>query len=241
MRYAILSDIHSNLEAFEAVINACKGDGIRRYFCLGDILGYGASPNECLSLFKELKMISVAGNHDWAVAGRLEPDDLNDEAKEVVAWTKKNILPEWIEALKNFPLTYKNEDMILVHSTLNYPEKFFYMSDPQQSHDTFYLMDRKVCFVGHTHIPQNFFRKNNIVSLSKSLVFHFEDDASYIVNVGSVGQPRDGNPWASYGVFDPDLKRIEIKRVPYDVKKSQQKIIASGLPEFLANRLSIGQ
>ncbi len=241
MRYGILADIHGNLEAFNAVIEACRNYGVRQFFCLGDIVGYGANPKECIALVRENKMTTVAGNHDWAACGRLDREYFNPTAKEAIIWTAEHLTNEEKSYLYNLELTFTHKEFILVHGTLNQPEEFHYLTDIDESMDTFYLMDRGVCFVGHTHVPQIFVKDKDNVDFCPLDYVEVEGDGKYIVNVGSVGQPRDGNPMAAYGIYDPDLKRIEIKRVPYDVKAAQKKILEASLPEMLASRLTIGQ
>lgn len=241
MRYGIISDIHSNLEALEAVLNACREDGARSILCLGDIVGYGANPKECIRIVQNLNAPCIAGNHDWAVTGQLDTSDFNDAAKEAVHWTRGKLDSQEMEYLKRLDLVYKNDDFILVHGSLHRPEEFIYLIDSTQAPDTFYLMDRKVCFIGHTHVPLTFIELGNTVQFNQSARIEFKEDQKYIVNVGSVGQPRDGNPLASYGIYDPDLRRVEIKRVSYDIEAAQGKIFEARLPEMLARRLMVGQ
>jgi predicted phosphodiesterase len=241
MRYAVLSDIHGNLEALRAVVAAGREEGARVFLCLGDIVGYGANPNECIDVVEEEKMICLAGNHDWAVLGKLDTTYFNTAAKAAVEWTQRILTEHSKEFLNQLQLTFKNEDVMAVHGTLNQPQEFIYMFDLSQSLDTFYLMDRPICFVGHTHVPRTFVRVGDKIGLLNEHEFTFEEGVKYIVNVGSVGQPRDGQPEAAYCMYDPDLNRVNIKRVPYDIKTAQEKIFHAGLPEILAQRLAVGQ
>jgi len=241
MRYAIFSDVHSNLEALQAVLAACRAEGARKLFCAGDIVGYGANPKECIDLLRELNITCVAGNHDWAVCGRMDYGNFRDEGKKAIDWTKKVLSTQYIEFLNKLDLTFKTDEFVMVHATLNKPNLFQYLLDMNQSQDTFYLMDRTVCFVGHTHRPQIFAKQNDSVSLAQGLKIEINFQFKYIVNAGSVGQPRDGNPQACLCIFDPDLNRIEVKRVTYDIAGAQKKILEAGLPEMLARRLSVGQ
>jgi len=241
MRYGIISDIHGNLEAFLAVLEDCEKNGVRQHYCIGDIVGYGSNPEECISLIQENNSPCVAGNHDWAVSGKIEITNFNPVAKEAVSWTEKVLMKEHSDYLSNLELVFKHQDFIMVHGTLNQPEEFHYLTDIREAADTFYLMDRSICFIGHTHVPQIYHLENENVSYVKTDYAEINKQSRYIVNIGSVGQPRDGNPDASYCIYDPDLERIEIKRVPYDVKTAQKKIIEAGLPDFLAQRLALGQ
>ena len=242
MRYAILGDVHANFEALSAVIEQCKNEGARRFFCVGDIVGYGANPSETILKFSEAGIVSVAGNHDWAVTGKMSTENFKEAASRAVLWTQKKVKPKDIEYLNTLELIFKNDDFLMVHGTLNHPHQFNYLMDIEKAADTFYLMDRKVCFVGHTHVPRIFVRHGERSLLTDTYKpLELRDGFKYIVNVGSVGQPRDGNPEACYCIYDPDLERIEIKRVAYNIHAAQTKIIQSGLPESLGSRLAIGQ
>ena len=241
MRYGILGDIHSNLEALQAVVIACQEQNVKTFLCVGDIVGYGADPIRCIETIQELKADAVAGNHDWAVAGKFEPTDFNSMGQAAVMWTRDVLSNEQRHFLNNLPLIYKNEDLILVHGTLNKADQFIYLEDIGQALDTFYLMDNNVCFVGHTHVPQIFVKQDEKVYYAHSLQIETNYQNKYIINVGSVGQPRDLNPMAAYCIYDTETKIIEIKRIRYDVELAQRKILEAGLPEFLAYRLKVGQ
>ena len=240
MRYGILSDIHSNLEALRAVLDLCNEEGIEDFLCLGDIVGYGANPKECLHIVRGLKMVYVAGNHDWAVSGRLNPMYFNPVAKEAVYWTQKQLSSEEIDFLKRLQLVFKNDDFILTHGTLSEPERFYYMMYLSQVIETFRLMDRNLCFIGHSHAPQIIIQQGEEGRPSDTLKIKVKPGYKYIINAGSVGQPRDGNPMAAYCIYDTDSRVIEIKRTPYDIKSAREKILKAGLPVSLAERLAVG-
>ncbi|HLF17327.1 MAG TPA: metallophosphoesterase family protein [Candidatus Omnitrophota bacterium] len=241
MRYGIFSDIHGNLEALSAVLKACREEGVRHYFCAGDIVGYGANPRECIEEMKRIKAKVVAGNHDWAVAGKEDTRDFNPMAQEAVSWTKKNLSDNEIKFLGALPLVHHHSDFIMVHGSLNAPERFIYVTDINLAMDTFYLMDKNLCFIGHTHVPGIMVHRGGKTNYANSLKIEVDPRNKYLINVGSVGQPRDGNPQATYCIYDPDLKTVEIKRVAYDITSAQNRIMEAGLPELLAHRLSIGQ
>ncbi len=241
MRYAILSDIHGNWEALDAVVAACHRLGARRFLCVGDTVGYGANPRECLEAHKALGMASVAGNHDWAVGGRLDASYFNEYGKAGVAWCRNHLPLEYFQYLNALELVFRNDDLILVHGSLNHPERFAYLRDISEAADTFYLMDRPVCFIGHTHVPQIFVQRQGRVFYAPGTDIELEPDGKYIVNVGSVGQPRDGNPMAAYAIYDTETRMISLKRTPYDIAMAQHRILQAGLPEFLARRLTVGQ
>ena len=241
MRYGIFSDIHGNLQAAEAVISAFKQEHISGYFCVGDIIGYGANPRECIRAVKDLKVVCIAGNHDWAVLGKTDITYFNSAAAEAVVWTQNQLSEEDFTFLKGLELTFKNEYFILVHGTLRDPEHFNYLFEQKQALEIFRLMDRPVCFVAHTHVPGVFLQTSTNIVYSSAVDIQIQKEYRYIVNVGSVGQPRDGNPMASYCIYDTQAKTICVKRIPYDVKEAQKRILDAGLPPFLASRLASGR
>jgi len=241
MRYGIISDIHSNLEALEAVVSALRRLHVQRVLCLGDIMGYGASPKQCLSLLKQIKAVSVAGNHDWAVSGKLNASYFPSDGKEAIAHNRNHLVLDDFEYLNGLDLVYKNQSLIMVHGTLHQPELFSYLDTSAKADETSNLMDRNICFVGHTHVPQVYVKQEGLIFPSEIPEFELKPNCSYIVNVGSVGQPRDENPKASFCIYDTDLRMIEIKRIKYDVELSQKKILEAGLPTFLAQRISYGK
>jgi len=240
MRYGILSDIHGNLEALQAVLTACQKNMIEQFLHAGDIVGYGANPKECLEIVRKLGIPTVAGNHDWAVSGQLDPMFFNPMAKEAVYWTQKQLSAEEIDFLSHLELVYRNDDLILTHGTLSEPQRFHYMKYFSQADETFDLMDRDLCFIGHTHSPQIIMKQSGKSLPSETLNIQIKEGCQYIINAGSVGQPRDGEPMAAYCLYDTELRSIEIKRVVYDIKLAQKKILDAGLPASLAYRLSVG-
>lgn len=238
MRYAIFSDVHANLEAFQAVLSAYQKENIDYYFCLGDIVGYGTDYSECIRLIKELKAVSIAGNHEWGVCGKLPLESFTPLAKEAVVWTSKRLNPGELVFLGSLPLVYSLEDFVLVHSSLETPEEFYYLNNYDEAYNTFNLLKKSACFIGHTHKPGIFVEENSLLSFRKAGTLQFEENKRYIINVGSVGQSRDGDWRASFAVYDSSSKIVEIKRIGYDVETAQKKILASGLSEELALRLS---
>ena len=241
MRYGIFSDVHSNLEAFESVIKAMEGDKVDAYICAGDIVGYGADPSHCIRLTKKLTRNVVCGNHDWASAGRFGISYFNDCAKKAIYWTAQILDEDEKAYLKNLKLIYEEEDFLVVHGSLDKPEEFHYIMDSRDASRTFDAMRKKICFIGHSHRPVTFTKYGEGIRCTKPEKIELDKNASYIVNVGSVGQPRDRDPRACYVVYDADRKSIEIKRVSYDIKKAQSKILKAALPSFLAERLDAGR
>ena len=240
MRYAIISDIHSNWEALTAVRKECQKLKMTTLLCVGDIVGYGANPKECLEFIQKNKIASVAGNHDWAVCGRLDYSHFTPDGKAAIEWSRPRLSFEEITYLAGLPLVFRNNDFMLVHASLQDPEHFHYMFEIEDVIEAFSLMDRAVCFTGHTHIPGIFIESLGRVYRAPGAEAEIQPNCKYMVNVGSVGQPRDGNPLASYGIFDTGTQMIEIKRVPYDIPTAQKKIIEAGLPHALADRLAKG-
>lgn len=241
MRYGLFADIHGNFEAFCAVLDALSGEKIDEYLCIGDIIGYGANPRECLEKVKAVSPRYVAGNHEYAAAGLLSLDCLNDYAKAAVLWTKNILTDKDINFLKSPGLVFKSNDLVMAHSSLDNPDYFSYLFNPYDSRETFNLLDRVVCFVAHTHRPKIFIKRDVIVSLAYGYETVINPEYKYVVNIGSVGQPRDADNRASYCVYDTKDMSIRIKRVPYDIKTAQKKILDAGLPKFLADRLETGK
>ncbi|MDD4898989.1 MAG: metallophosphoesterase family protein [Candidatus Omnitrophica bacterium] len=242
MRYGIFSDIHSNLEALDAVIQAYQKESIDKYLCIGDVVGYAANPNECVERIKELAEVTVAGNHDWASVGLFSLDFFNPEAAQAILWTEKNISHSASTFLRSLKLLYEEEDFILVHGSLNDPGDFNYMNDEYIAQRTLALMNKEICFVGHTHFPGTFIQEENQnLRYSKESLIGIKRGNKYIINVGSVGQPRDANPTPSYGIFDSEKKTFELKRVPYDSKETRKKIYQEDLPLFFGERLLKGR
>jgi len=240
MRYGIISDIHGNLEALEGALSALSHEKIDRFMCVGDIVGYGANPRECIEKAKALGAIMVRGNHDAACTGATDIRDFNEAAREAVIWTRNNLDKKDIAFLESLELLYKDDKFTLVHGTLEEPGEFHYMLDKNSAQKTFALLDTQICFVGHSHIPGIFSYKNNTITYSHKEKMTLSKDERLIINVGSIGQPRDGNPKLCYSVYDTKKNRVELKRLPYNVRKAQDKILKAGLPSFLAYRLSEG-
>ena len=241
MRYGIFSDIHGNLQAFTAVMAQLGQENIDAFLCVGDVVGYGANPQECIELLLSLKAPGVAGNHDWGVVGKTDIAYFNPAAQKAVHWTREHILIQGADYLKELKLIYQNDDLELVHGLLPHPELFGYLTKIDQAIEMFPFLENTICFVGHTHVPKIFVQQGDKVYESASLEIDIENVHKYIINVGSAGQPRDGNPLAAYCVYDTERKTVSIKRVPYNIKEAQKRILAAGLPVFLANRLAWGQ
>ncbi len=241
MRYGIISDIHSNLEALDAVLKALEDERVGSCICGGDIVGYGADPNECCRLTASRAANAVAGNHDLACVGLFPPEYFNPIARDAILWTRDVLDPLCQESLKTTDLIFRNQDLTFVHGSLARPQDFDYLIMAAHARETFDLMETQVCFVGHTHIP-GFFAEDSSgkIVYSQSPSLKLEPGCRYIVNVGSVGQPRDSNPLAAFCIFDTSRMEISIRRIKYDIAAARRKIIKAGLPEFLGDRLLSG-
>jgi len=240
MRYGIISDIHGNLEALEAALDALSGEKLDKYLCVGDIVGYGANPRECIKRTQALRAVCVCGNHDKASSGGLDPARFNESARRSVMWTRRALGEHHKEFLRGLDPVYEDANLVLAHGTLQEPEKFYYMLDSLDARGTFKRLKKKVCFVGHTHVPGIFLLKGRRIDYSSRRRTLLSAGEKAIVNVGSVGQPRDGDPRACYSVYDSENGSVSLKRLSYDIHKAQRKILDAGLPSFLAQRLKMG-
>jgi len=242
MRYALISDIHSNLEALQAVLKELSGENIDRYLCVGDVVGYGADPKECIKLLRSLSCeVVIAGNHDWAAVELTDTSSFNEAARAAIMWTKGVLGKGENEFLRSLSLTYGAHDMTLVHGTLDAPEEFQYVLSPYEAYATIKLQQTTLCVVGHSHVAEIYSSDGKTVEHTTRPMLKIDHAKKYVINVGSVGQPRDGNPKASYAVYDDAQKTIDIKRVEYDIEKAKDKILKAGLPRWLADRLSEGR
>lgn len=241
MRYAILGDIHGNLEALESVLAVIEKNGPTQYLCCGDIVGYGADPQTCLERIRCLGAVTVAGNHDWAAGGRGDAEAFNPWARAAIAWTRTQLTDSQKAFLRDLPLVQKRDAVTIVHGSLHEPEKFHYLGSLLEANLTFQRMTGPICFVAHNHVPAIIVsREGQKASYFSGYSVQCERNSRYIINVGSVGQPRDGCRDAACCLYDPDEGRMEICRVPYDVKTAQEKILKAGLPSPLAIRLGLG-
>jgi predicted phosphodiesterase len=240
MRYAVIADIHANLEAFQVVLADAKAMNCTHYACLGDVVGYNANPKECLDIVREMGMPCVKGNHDEYCSSENDLEGFNPHAAEAINWTRDQLTPDdrkWLRELRYIRLV---ASFSIVHATLDGPQRWGYVFDKLAAAASFTYQNTSVCFFGHTHVPVAFIR-DAVVRGGTYSKFKVEPGKKYFVNVGSVGQPRDGNPKAAYVVYDLDEGSIELRRLDYDMPTTQQKILAAGLPARLAERLAQGK
>jgi len=243
MRYLIISDIHSNLAAFEAVL--ADAGPFDKVWCLGDMVGYGPDPNECVERLRGLPHICVVGNHDWATLGKLDTEDFNPDAQRACLWTRKQLSPSNLEYLETLPETIVEEGFTLVHGSPRHPI-WEYILTPSIAKANFEYFDTRFCFVGHTHIPVIYrYHPENPGKACDTLIPSLNDplilgEDRLIINPGGVGQPRDGDPRASYAVLDSDELTLEYRRTPYPIEVTQARMMEKGLPVRLIIRLGYG-
>jgi diadenosine tetraphosphatase ApaH/serine/threonine PP2A family protein phosphatase len=241
LKWAILSDIHGNLEAFKAVLNFLLKEDILKLAFLGDAVGYGANPNECVDIIKDRADVFIAGNHDYAVTGLTDVSSFNSVARTAIEWTKEQLTYKNRSFLSGLSLIDIKDDFTFVHSTPCNPQNWDYLFSLSDVIKGFNFYHNRICFIGHSHIPAVFIKDNEgRVYPSGSLTVHLREGFRYIINVGSIGQPRDGISEAAFGICDTKESVFTLKRVPYDIATAQKKIIEAGLPEYLAKRIAIG-
>ena len=243
MRYAILGDIHANLEALLAVVDRIRDESVSRVLCVGDVVGYGAAPADCIDVLRSLDASVVLGNHDAAVAERLDPSDFNLPARRAVEWTKCALEPTDKRWLGELPLLAEEDDFALAHGTYSAPERFDYVTRPRDAQASLESMRTRVCFIGHTHVPVTMVRTaegSRRTRVQSSDTIDLRGSHRALVNVGSVGQPRDGDPRAAFALYDPAEEQVRILRVAYDVERAASRIRSAGLPSVLAERLFSG-
>lgn len=243
MKYAILGDIHSNLCALQAVLAAIEGEGVDRIVSVGDVVGYGAAPREAIQLLRELGVTVVKGNHDAACVGEIDPAYFNPYARAAVDWTVTRLDRNELDWLAALPLVAEFEHCLVAHGTLAQPERFDYIQCVADAEPSLEELTRPVCFVGHTHVPVSIMRlveDPTRTCYTMDPVLDLAEVRGVIVNVGSVGQPRDEDSRAAYGLLDTDEGSVTIRRVEYDIEREAERIRAAGLPGMLAERLFLG-
>jgi len=243
LRYAILSDIHGNIEAFHAVLKDLRKEGLQRIIYLGDIVGYGANPRECIDLLREKTDAIVAGNHDWGTAGKTDINSFNAAAQRVIKWTMSQLSPEHKDFLSKLPLIKTEDFFLYTHSSPIKPQEWRYIfSVCEALRNIKSLIRKEGCFIGHSHIPAAFMleRSGKIFADTRLTKISIAKTSRFLINAGSVGQPRDGDRRASYGVFDSEERIFVLHRVRYDIANAKQKILSAGLPPILAERIGEG-
>lgn len=247
MRYLILSDIHANLTALDAALAAAKNRW-HKAACLGDLVGYGPEPNEVIERVRSIGAVTIRGNHDKAVSGLVDAEDFNPLARSVTLWTREKLLPANLEYLANLPHGPITMDgLSIIHGSVHDEDE--YVFGPTQALEGLLDSPSPVTFFGHTHIQGGFTLRDDQVSVqylkpAENNLFTtmaIENGTSYLLNPGSIGQPRDGDPRAAFAIADLENQSVEFWRVPYDIEAVQNRMTQAGLPEPLVLRLSYGR
>jgi diadenosine tetraphosphatase ApaH/serine/threonine PP2A family protein phosphatase len=241
MLHAIVSDIHGNLEALDVVLADIERHKPASIVCLGDFVGYGASPNECIERLRPIIEHAVAGNHDLAACGRLKLSYFNSNAAVAARWTETALTPENRSYLQELPYSVQWLDALLVHASPAQPEDWHYVLSPIEAEEEMAAYTQSLCFIGHSHYPGAFDRHNDRIRYTRGAEVRIEKGHRYLVNVGSVGQPRDGDPRAGYLLYDDVERVIRHVRLEYDIAGAMKRILDAGLPRFLAERLQWGE
>ena len=240
MKFAIFGDIHGNLEALQAVLRDAQEQGCVNYVCLGDIVGYGADPAACLETVRALDCPVVRGNHDEGAANESLLEDLNPLAQAALLWTREQLTRDQRRWLAELKLVRQVRDFTIVHATLDSPGAWAYVTNRFDAMASFSYQFTQLCFYGHTHAPR-IFEKDDTVRGARGLESPLTRGTKYFINVGSVGQPRDGDWRASYAIYDIQRQYVQIRRVDYDLGTAQAKILDAGLPPLLSERLALGR
>jgi predicted phosphodiesterase len=240
MKYAILGDIHANLEALTSILQDAEEQGVTHYACTGDVVGYNADPKACLQKVRALQCTVVQGNHDYYAASNESMELFTPMAQKSIRWTRKQLSPFERKYLRHLPLIIDIENFTIVHSSLSNPHRWNYIFKRKAADANFRNQFSQVCFFGHTHVPLAFIKGD---SIEKGFyeTLHIRPGMQYLVNVGSIGQPRDRNPKAAYAIYDLEEQTVTLRRVEYDIEATQKKIRAAGLPFRNALRLNNGR
>ena len=232
MRIAVISDIHGNLPALEAVLEKVDELHGGDIICLGDTVGYGPFPQECLEIVRRRCDVVLQGNHDSGLVGETSIEDFNHYGVQAILWSRERVNVDGHEYIRTLPFVHEKGDATFVHASPASPERWRYVLSLRAARECFQAFSTRLCFIGHSHVP--------VVIPEEGNINEYHPGHRHLINVGSVGQPRDGNPYASFGLYDPDADLFELVRVPYDIAKTARAIRDAGLPEFLAARLFKG-
>lgn len=240
MRFALLSDLHANLEATEAVLADAHERECTHFVCLGDVVGYNANPHECVEIVQKLECPVVKGNHDEQASLEESSRDFNALAEMAITWTRAQLTDADKTWLRELRLSRQVHDFTIVHATLDAPEQWGYAFNALDAAASFAYQHTTVCFFGHTHVAGAFVRDDGVQPVRVDQLM-IERTKKYFINTGSVGQPRDGDWRAAYCIYHVEKNVVEQRRVKYDLATAQQKIIKAGLPSLLAERLKLGR
>ena len=245
MKYGIFGDVHGNLEALEAVLADMEDQQVTHPLCIGDLVWYNANPSECLEIVRALGCPVVRGNHDELVTHRKNPEAFSKDAQAALSFSRSHLNPAQLNYLRRLPLTHGEEALTLVHATLDGPENWAYISTQLEAQTSFFYQKTHLCFIGHTHRPGAFLKEKEVRPIEfRKVDVHPERmkvARKFLFNVGSVGQPRDGDWRASYVVYEPKEQIVDLRRVGYEVEKAASKIVKASLPDSLSARLFQGE
>jgi diadenosine tetraphosphatase ApaH/serine/threonine PP2A family protein phosphatase len=239
-KYAVLGDIHANIDALNAVVEDARKQGVTDFVSVGDVVGYNACPSECIKAVRELDCVTVRGNHDHYCSYNESLDDFQPLAASVIAWTRRQLTEDDVKWLHDLPFTKLCGGFTLVHSTLDMPDHWGYVFDVLAAEANFNYQATALCFHGHTHVPMIYRKAHEIMRIEPCKI-RMGFGEKFFINVGSVGQPRDGDPRSAYVVYSPKTKDVEFLRIPYDIEAAMERNRKAGLPERLASRLAVGR
>jgi predicted phosphodiesterase len=240
MRFAIFGDIHANLHALQAVLADAQEQSCTHHVCMGDIVGYNAYPKECLDMIRDLDCPVVKGNHDELASSEGPSEGLNPLAELSLKWTRAQLLEEDREWLRNLRMQRLVRDFTIVHATLDTPHNWAYIMTQLDAAASFSYQHTTLCFVGHTHTPKAYVRDEGVRTEPLDVLAILKKN-KYLINVGSVGQSRDGDSRSAYCIYDTDSNEVTLRRIAYDISAAQKAIIEAGLPSKLATRLVTGR
>lgn len=241
MKYAIISDLHANLEALTAVLEEIDRIGVDQIVCLGDVVGYNATPNECVEIVREREIVTIGGNHDAVACGNEDPWGFNPIALAAALWTREHLTKDNLKWLQDLPESIRFEAFLAVHGAPGNRNTYLFGWEDVLPHLPYLQeQDCSLCFFGHTHYP-GIFATDGVYTVDDNSKFALGEGKDFFINPGSVGQPRDADPRAAFGTLDTEKNEYELVRVPYPIKQAADRIIAAGLPNFLAERLYLGR
>jgi predicted phosphodiesterase len=240
MRFAIFGDIHANLHALHAVLSDAKEQLCTHYVCMGDVVGYNAFPKQCIEIVRKLECPVVKGNHDEQASMLGDQEGFNPLAEEAMNWTRDQLSAADKEWLRSLRMQRQVRDFTIVHATLDTPHKWGYVFNQLDAAASFSYQHTSVCFIGHTHTPKAYVRDGSVRTIPLDTL-QLQQGKRYLINVGSVGQPRDSDWRSAYCVYDTNTSEVTLRRIEYDLAGAQQAILDAGLPRKLAERLSVGK
>lgn len=240
MRIALFGDIHANQEALEAVLEDAHSQNVTDYVCMGDVVGYNANPSECLERVREMGCPTVKGNHDEDASGTHSLESMNPVAAAALEWTRHQLSDEQRDWLRRLRMVRQVADFTVVHSTLDQPSHWNYVTNRFDAMANFSYQFTQIGFHGHTHVPRVYVKSDRVQEVAADSVV-IEDGSKYFINIGSVGQPRDGDWRACYVIYDTEHRMVAFRRIEYDIETAQRKILEAGLPEMLAERIAEGR